>query len=108
MLYTWSYLDDWFNGALNAIDKEFSPKWKRDDEKSGWRLSFLLPGVKKEEVEVTSGHGWSRVKHPNGSLRISLPKDVDHEALEAKLDLGVFELFAPDVKSTGTRTIKVQ
>lgn len=108
MVYTWSYLDEWINAALNSVDRDYSAKWRRDDERGGWGLSFVLPGIKKEDVDVTSGHGWARVKHPNASLRISLPKDSDHEAIEAKLDLGIFELFAPDVKASGTRTIKVQ
>lgn len=94
--------------VTSTIDNSPSPKWKRDDERGGWGLSFILPGIKKEDVDVTSGPGWARVKHPNASLRISLPKDSDHEAIEAKLDLGIFELFAPDVKASGIRTIKVQ
>jgi HSP20 family molecular chaperone IbpA len=108
MINTWSYFDDWINNALGTLDREFSPKWRRDDERGGWKLSFILPGVKKEDVDVTAGPGWSRVKHPNGSLRISLPKDIDHEGISAKLDLGIFELFVPDVKATGERKVKVQ
>jgi len=108
MLYSWSYFDDWINNALESIEKEFSPKWKRDDDRGGWKISFLLPGIEKEKVEVTSGKGWSKVKHPNGSLKISLPRDADHEKISAKLDLGIFELFAPDMEPAEERKIKVQ
>lgn len=108
MIYTWNYLDEFISGALASIEKASSSSWKRNDDRGGWTLSFVLPGVKKEEVDVTSGPGWSRVKHPNGSLRIMLPKDSDHESIEAKLDLGVFEMFIGDIKQSGTRKIKVQ
>lgn len=108
MTYTWSYFNDWINEALDTLDRELSPRWKRDDSESGWKVSFLLPGVKKEDVEVTSDHGIARIKYPKGTLRISLPRDVDHELLEAKLDLGIFELFAPDSKRSGSKTIRVK
>lgn len=108
MIYTWSYFNDWINEALDSVEKEFSPRWKRDDTDSGWRVSFILPGVKKEDVEVTSDHGVARVKHPKGTLRISLPRETDHELLEARLDLGIFELFAPDAKPSGLKTIRVK
>lgn len=108
MIYSWRYLDDWINETLGTVEREFSHRWKRDDDSSGWRMSFVLPGVKKEDVEVTSDHGWSRIKHPNGSMRVSLPRDSDHESMTAKLDLGILELFVSDAKTQGKRTVKVQ
>lgn len=106
MTYAWRHFDEWINEAFDLVEKEFSPRWKREEDASGWKLSFVLPGVKKEEVEVTSGHGWARVKYPNGSVRISLPKDSDHESLSAKLDLGILELMISEAKS-GVKNIKV-
>lgn len=107
MIYTWRYFDEWINEALDSVEKEFSPRWKKEED-SGWKMSFILPGIKREEVEVTSGNGWARVRHPNGSFRISLPKESDHETLTAKLDLGILELSVNESRSSGTRTIKVQ
>lgn len=107
MLYKW-YLSDLVNEVFNGIEKDYSTSWKRVEEEGGWKLSLIMPGIKKEDVEVTSGPGWSRVKYPNGNLKVSLPRDSDHEAIRAKLDLGILELFVPDQKQSGTRTIKVQ
>jgi HSP20 family molecular chaperone IbpA len=107
MLYTWRYFDDLINEALDSVEREFSPRWKRGEE-SEWKMSFVLPGIKKEEVELTSGNGWARVKHPSGSFRVSLPKDSDHETLPAKLDLGILELSISETRPSGTRTIRVQ
>lgn len=108
MIYSWRYFDEWINEALGTVEREFSPKWKRTDDSSEWNMSLVLPGVKKEEIEITTDHGWLKLKHPKGSLRIFLPRDSDHETLQAKLDLGILELSIREMKASGTRTVKIQ
>jgi hypothetical protein len=108
MLYAWKYIDNVLSDAFDSIERDAHSRWKRDDEFGGWKLSILLAGVKKEDVEVTMMNGFARVKHPNGSFRIPLPKDSAHDTLEAKLDLGILELNIKDSKETGTRVVKIQ
>lgn len=108
MVYTWRYLDEWINEALGSAEKEFSHRWKRIDDTDTWKISFVIPGVKREEIEITSSNGWARIKYPNASFRVSLPKELDHETLQAKLDLGILELTVSESRSSGMKTIKVQ
>lgn len=108
MIYSWRYFDEWLNESIGATERESSTKWKRDDDSLTWNLSFVLPGIKKEDVEITADHGWARIKHPNGSLRISLPRDSDHDSLTARLDLGILELSVLESKASGKRIVKIQ
>lgn len=108
MLYTWNYLDDLFTGALKSIDTDFSARWKRGESDEKWKLSITLPGIKKEDIDITTVEGWARVKYPNGSLRIGIPRDADHETLEASLDLGILELEVHEKKTSRSRTVKIK
>lgn len=108
MLHTWNNLDDLFIGALRDLNHDFSVKWKRDSSGEKWRLPITLPGVKRDDIELTTVEGWAKIKHPNGTLKVGIPKDADHETLEASLDLGILELEVSEKKTSGARTVKIK
>ena len=104
---------------FEGIDESPNPKWVppvsvlQDDE--GYLIEIELPGINKEDVNVTAGNGFLTISgerkrekrgKPRESLRVerrygqfvrqfTLPEDAEFERITAKLHDGVLKLRLP-------------
>jgi HSP20 family protein len=103
------------------------PRLELTETAEEWRLQVDLPGVQKEEVEVTTSGGQltiagrrGRPDYPPGARvrrtertygrferTVRLPGDVDPDAIRARLEDGVLEIRLPR-RGEGGRRVEVE
>lgn len=108
-------LDELFELANHNSAAHSKTDIRKTDE--GYLLEILLPGFKKEEVQVhTEGNdliieaNTERVlpKFLNTKIRKTFQvEDLDHESISAKLEAGVLSLEFSSIKQKNAKNIKV-
>ncbi len=129
----WQELDHMFDNAnqessLQTFQGDFLPAAEVTETEKGFHLSFDLPGLKEEQIQVevhdnnliVSGERKRekkfedekirRVEKSYGSFKrsFSLPATVDAERILAQYHNGVLELTLPKTSATKSRKIEVQ
>lgn len=126
--------EDMFNRNLVANNLEMSlPKVPMhlniQESKEGYHIEAELPGVKKEEVEISMKDDvliikgekrsfneerkdqYHRVERSHGSFyrSIQMPKDVDREKINAELKDGILkvDIMKSSIKESGDRKINI-
>lgn len=115
-----------FSSLFDDMDDFFasSPDWPsrftagqaRDfetaDNEDHYLMSFDLPGMKKENLKIEVK---DRILTVEGERRgymmkrsFTLPESVESDAIEAKYEDGVLELYLPKAAKTQARAIEVQ
>ncbi|MEM0970122.1 MAG: Hsp20/alpha crystallin family protein [Verrucomicrobiota bacterium] len=104
------------------------PRYEVDRKDDGFVLRVALPGVSKDNVQVslqgnrlevegqrqgTLPQDGSRailreLRHDHYRLRLDLKADIDGEGIEAKVDQGLIELSLPKAKRSDPQRIEVQ
>ena len=105
----------------------FSPSCEIAEEENNYILTFDLPGVKKDEVQVeadndqltiraerkeskkmdTAKKYLSEVYYGTYSRTFTLPGPIDEKKIEAKFENGVLVVTVPKTESTKTKQIPV-
>lgn len=127
----WQETDRLFDQFFRpAVLKEelFRPLVDIDESEAGYLLSFDLPGLKKEEINVevkeglltvsgerkretkNSEGGLTRVEKTYGQFQRSfnLPTNVDSERVEANLENGVLHLLIPKAEASRSKSVKIE
>ncbi len=117
----WPWAGLW--SAADGID--FTPAADIEESDDSWTIEVELPGVAKRDVEVESYgrtvviRGERKEKERTGVLRqrrrvsgtfryeVTLPGDVDFDAIEARLDDGELTVTIPKSMAEQPRKIKV-
>ncbi len=110
--------------ALNNID--WQPTVDIHEDKDGYHLSVDLPGIKPEEIDVTTHNGvlsirgtrqtvhtdkeQKRAERIFGSFlrEFSMPDNADLDRIAAKSNNGVLEIFVPKSTKPEPKRIAVQ
>ena len=108
---------------------EFQPDCDINETDEHYHISFDMPGVKKEDIniemendiltifgerrhETREGEGTSRVRRERsyGSFQrtFRLPSSVDGDKIEANYDDGVLEVLVPKAESAKGKKVQVQ
>ena len=131
-------MSDMFNRAQSLIDTDegegqgsgafFTPSIDSHESESEYRLSLELPGVKRDDVELTveNGHitisgekrsryeqsddSGSRTETRYGRFQriLPLPEGVDEDAIEANFEDGVLELTLPKAEEAKAQGRKIE
>jgi HSP20 family protein len=98
-----NYLDFYNNPIQSTVLQSLSEKsfgsWKDNGE--SYSISLDLPGVDKDslEVEIHDRQLTLRTKKDSPqrkyNVSILLPRNINRDAIEAKLDLGVLDITIP-------------
>jgi HSP20 family protein len=117
--------DDLFSAqGLPMLEGRFNPPVEVDETDSHYVLSFDLPGMKKEDIQLNVQEGVltlhaerkGRVKEKGhrsekfyGVIErsISLPSNIKSEAVEAQLEDGVLHVAIPKAESAQPKQIAV-
>ncbi|MFC6998314.1 Hsp20/alpha crystallin family protein [Rufibacter roseus] len=112
-------LDRFFNDSVNARRVQgFTPAVDLWETQAGYELEVVLPGLKKEEINVEFQDGvltvsgertlsqdrkevkYHRVENLYGKFRRSfqLPEHVDGAAIDAQFENGVLHISVPKVE----------
>lgn len=110
----------------DSLGGEFSPRCDIQDKDSHYLLSFDLPGIPKDEIEVEVANGQLRVSGERRSEKkegdyseksygsfervMSLPENTDEESIEANYENGVLSIAVPKSASEekGSKKISVK
>lgn len=136
----WNYLSQFQNELLDLFDKrsadsskiatsQWTPRVDIKEEQNQFVIHADLPGVKKEDIEVTmeengtltikgerhtessiQKEGYSRVERIAGSFyrRFSLPDTVDQDNIKAESTNGVLTITIPKKEKAKPRKISVR
>ena len=105
--------DDDLLGLNSSFFTDSSPTGTIKEEKDKWLLAVDLPGVKKEDLTLTTHKQvlhlkWSR-KGAKHAVKYTLPLNSSEKAVEASLENGVLEVQIPKLnKDADERTIKIK
>lgn len=122
-LFEWAFGRDFANGA-----RTLSPAMDIEEHKDHYRVHLDLPGLSKDEIEITlkdglftvSGEKKMEQKESEGrtvhrerwygkfSRSFRLPKEVDAETIQATFDNGVLEVSLPFVAQAQTKKIEIR
>ncbi len=115
-------------GGGSARETGFTPRMDVDETETAFHLSFDLPGVDPDEIEIKldeqsltiQGHRkqtavesdngkYRRVERTFGEYRrtIQLPKTVDKDAIEADYTDGVLTVVVPKASPVEARKVKI-
>jgi HSP20 family protein len=115
-------------GRMNLLDSELSPAVDIYDSKDAVLVRANIPGMKKDEIEVSIEQGTLLIKgekkgeekfedkktvreerfYGSFTRAISLPQGIDHEKVKATYENGVLELSFPKKEEAKPKQIKVQ
>ncbi|MGB3454939.1 MAG: Hsp20/alpha crystallin family protein [Litorimonas sp.] len=129
-------MSDMFNRAQSLIDQDdehsggsfFSPAIDHHETDSEFRLSLELPGVKRDDVDVSIENGQIRIsgdkksryqKSEDGRTStetrygrfqrvLPLPENVDDDNVEATFEDGVLELTLPKMHEAKPQSRRVE
>lgn len=103
-----SGLDLGFERFMNEAFRGFGSPWHdmEEDEKS-WTISLDIPGVSKEQLSINLEGSVVRIETTGEAKRqfkgvYQLPRDIDPDGCEAKLENGVLTLKLAKVEPTKT------
>lgn len=116
-----------FNHAYDAWMGDFRPHMDVEEEKTFYKVAVELPGVKKEDVQITmedktlsirgekksSERKDDQKQHFNeryyGSFvrQLEFPVDIDADKIKATYNDGVLELNVPKAKSATPKQITI-
>ena len=108
--------------------RKFLPQMDVKETESDFEVSFDLPGISPEEVEIEVHEGqltvsgsrnvdreqeqvtYHRLERQHGQFRrvLSLPADVSEEAIAARYNDGVLTVSIPKVEQAGPKKINVE
>jgi HSP20 family protein len=121
---SWSRLP-WPTFWNTADDIDFTPAADIEETDDAWKVDLELPGVAKKDIEVeTHGrtvviHGERKDKERTGVMRqrrrvtgsfryeVTLPGDLDLDAIEASLDDGELVVTIPKAVAEQPRKVKI-
>lgn len=122
-LFEWAFGRDFANGT-----RTLSPAMDIEEHKDHYRVHLDLPGLGKDEIEITlkdglftvSGEKKMEQKESEGrtvhrerwcgrfSRSIRLPKEVNAESIQATFDNGVLEVSLPFVAEAQPKKIEIR
>lgn len=127
--------DDWFRALWrfpwnteDALSMDWAPAVELTEENGGYRLTAELPGIRREDVEITlednvltlkgkkEEEKEEKDKHYHLSERrygefqrsFLLPRSVATDAIRAEMKDGVLTLFLPKMQEAVGRKIEIE
>ena len=112
LLNSRDYLFDNFFRPLSNMSLDDS--YKVEESESGWILKLSLPGVVKEEIELTTSDDriYINIDSENGWEKKSrkifrIPKSVDFNSISAEMKDGILSLNLSTMKKEKNKSIKI-
>jgi len=112
LLNSRDYLFDNFFRPLSNMSLDDS--YKVEESESGWILKLSLPGVVKEEIELTTSDDriYINIDSENGWEKKSqkifrIPKSVDFNSISAEMKDGILSLNLSTRKKEKNKSIKI-
>lgn len=112
LLNSRDYLFDNFFRPLSNMSLDDS--YKVEESESGWILKLSLPGVVKEEIELTTSDDriYINIDSENGWEKKSrkifrIPKSVDFNSISAEMKDGILSLKLSTMKKEKNKSIKI-
>ena len=102
-----------FGGAERGWGQGYSQDVDIDEAEDAWTVTVRLPGFAAEEVEVELEDRELRVRArrdegTDANYRVTVPSDVDDEAVDATMDHGLLVVRLPRTGRGGARRISVR
>lgn len=111
-----------------SVNRLASPQLDMHEDQSGYVIKADLPGIKKEEIEITltdnvlslkgerkeetekTGEGWSHTERWTGAFErlIEFPVEVDASKVAASFKDGVLEVKVPRAESAKPKQLKIE
>ena len=110
-----SFLNDFFGrNFFNDLDYDFMPKVRTKENEDNYELSFVLPGFKKEDININIEDGVliisSKVEKDDFKQsfenRYQIPEDVDTEKINASMEDGILKISVGKYKELPKTNIK--
>ena len=115
------------NGGESSLSNtSWAPSVDIHEDKEGYHVSVDLPGVKPDDIEVTTHNNVLSIRGTRGTTHedkeqkrservfgtflreFSMPENADLERIEAKSNHGVLDLYIPKVPKAEPKRITVQ
>src|SRR4051794_33148635 len=109
---TFGSLDTAFERFMDDTFRGFGPLYDLQDNGESWTLSMDVPGVAKEELQVSIEGRMVRIETTQEAgrqvrARYELPEDVNAEASSASLENGVLTLKLAKAQPVQRRQIPI-
>ena len=124
----WPSVYEPFRNLGHKISDFFAPASEAGSDEAGYRITLELPGVQKDDIEISLQDKTLTVKGEKKSMReetsgsvyfcerqygkfqrtFRLPQDADHSAVEASFDDGVLSLTVPRSKADTSSTHQIK
>lgn len=121
-------MDDFFTENRANQVSNFSPRTDISETDKGFHLELALPGMKKEDVKMEvkkelltiegerkfekeeSEKTFHRIESSYGSFKRSftLPDHINRDAIEAKFENGILNVFIPKTEKVAPRSIEIK
>jgi HSP20 family protein len=96
-------------GAGRGWSQGWSQDVEVDEADDAWTVTVRLPGLAAEEVQVELEDRELRVQaRPGAPYRITVPSDVDIDAVDATMDHGLLVIRLPRTGRGGARQIRIR
>ena len=114
------------NSETSLSNTSWAPAVDIHEDKDGYHVSVDLPGVKPEDIEVTTHNSVLSIRGTRGTTNedkeqkrservygaflreFSMPENADLDRIEAKSNHGVLDLYIPKVPKAAPKRITVQ